>query len=82
MSKEQIVEKLKEIFQLVAHNGVDVNVIEASSNIRLDLGVNSVALVYMMIAIERSFGIDMRDVTANTFTTVEDVVDYIYERVK
>ena len=82
MTKEQIVDKLKEIFQLVVHNGVDVNVIEGSSNIRLDLGVNSVALVYMMIAIERSFGIDMRDVTYNTFTTVDDVVDYIYERVK
>lgn len=81
MTKEQIVEKLKEIFRLVVHNGVDADMLEGNSNIHLDLGVNSVALIYMVIAIERTFGVDMRDVSYNTFTTVNDIVDYIYERV-
>lgn len=81
MTKEQIVEKLKEIFKLVVHNGVDADKLEADSNIRLDLGVNSVALIYLVIAIERTFGVDMRNVSYNTFTTVGDVVNYIYERV-
>lgn len=81
MTKEQIIEKLKEIFKLVVHNGVDADLLEGSSNVRLDLGVNSVALIYMVIAIERTFGVDMRDVNYNTFTTVDDIVNYIYERV-
>ena len=82
MTKEQITEKLKEIFKLVVHNGVDADMLDGNSNIRLDLGVNSVALIYLVIAIERTFGVDMHDVSYNTFTTVNDVVEYIYERVK
>lgn len=81
MTREQIIEKLKEIFRLVVHNGVDADKLDENSNIRLDLGVNSVALIYMVIAIERTFGVDMHDVSYNTFTTVKDVVDYIDARV-
>ena len=81
MTKEQIIEKLKEIFKLVVHNGVDADKIDPEANIRLDLGVSSVALIYMVIAIEKTFGVDMSSVSYNTFTTVNDVVDYIYERV-
>ena len=82
MTKEQIIEKLKEIFKLVVHNGVNADLLDGNSNIQLDLGVNSVALIYLVIAIERTFGVDMREVSYNTFTTVNDIVDYIYERVK
>lgn len=81
MTKEQIVEKLKEIFKLVVHNGVDADKLELDSDIRLDLGVNSVALIYLVIAIERTFGVNMQNVSYNTFTTVGDVVDYIYDKV-
>ena len=81
MTKEEILAKLKDIFKLVVHNGVEVDGIEPSSNITLDLGVNSVALIYLVLAIEKSFNIEMRNVTYNSFKTVGEVVDYIYERV-
>ena len=81
MTKEEILQKLKDIFKLVVHNGVEVDVLDPSANITLDLGVNSVAMIYLVLAIEKSFNIEMRDVTYNSFKTVGEVVDYIYARV-
>ena len=81
MTKEQVFDKLKEIFRLIVHNGVDVDKIELSSNVRLDLGVNSVAMIYLALAIERDFNIDMHDVTYDTFATVNDVLEYVYGKV-
>ena len=81
MTKEEILTKLKDIFKLVVHNGVDVSELDTSANIMLDLGVNSVALIYLVLAIEKSFNIEMRDVSYNSFKTVGEVIDYIYEKV-
>ena len=81
MTKEEILAKLKEIFKLVVHNGVDADKLDLDSNIRLDLGISSVALIYLVLSIERTFGINMRDVSYDTFTTVNDVVEYVYGKV-
>ena len=81
MTKEEILAKLKDIFKLVVHNGVEVEELDPSANIVLDLGVNSVALIYLVLAIEKSFNIEMRDVTYNSFKTVCEVVDYIYGKI-
>ena len=81
MTKEEILVKLKDIFKLVVHNGVEVDHLDTSANITLDLGVNSVALIYLVLAIEKTFNVEMRDVTYSSFKTVGEVVDYIYERV-
>ncbi len=77
MSRDEIIEKLKEIFQLVVHNGVSVDNITEESNIMTDLGVDSVGLIYLAIAVEKTFDVDMSDVTINTFKTIGDVIDFI-----
>ena len=61
---------------------IDVEKITLDTDIMTGLGVNSIGLVYLVVAIERVFDIDMSDVTFNTFKVVGDVVDYIEERVK
>lgn len=81
MTKEQIIEKLKEIFKLVIHNNVDLSKVTLETNIIKDLGVNSVGLVYLVIGIEEMFEVDMSEVTFNTFETVGDVVDFIEENI-
>ena len=48
----------------------------------LDLGVNSIGLIYMVVAIEKTFDIDMSEVTFTTFKTIDDVITYIQERTK
>ena len=80
MSREDIISKLKEIFRLVVHNGVDADQLSESSDIRCDLGVDSIGMIYMAVSIEKVFGIDMGDVSAGTFKTVGEVIDYIEER--
>ena len=77
MSREQIIEKLSDIFKLVVNRNADLSKMSEESKIREDLGVNSVGAIYMAIAIEEVFGVDVSDVSFNTFKTVKDVIDYI-----
>lgn len=77
MNREEILVKLKEIFQMVVHNGVNIDLLDENSDVKYDLGVNSVGLIYIVVAIEKVFNIDMSSVTMNTFKTVKDVVDFI-----
>ena len=77
MNRADILEKLKDIFKIVVNNGVDIASVKETSNIGLDLGVNSIGQLYMAIAIEKEFGVDMADVAPSTFKTVADVIDYI-----
>ena len=77
MERNEILNKLKEIFKMVVGNSVSVDEIRPDANIMLDLGVNSIGMLYMAIAIEKEFNVDMSDVTPSTFKTVSDVIDYI-----
>ena len=77
MNRAEILEKLKDIFKIVVNNGVDIASVTEDANIGLDLGVNSIGLLYMAIAIEKEFGVDMADVAPSTFKIVADVIDYI-----
>lgn len=79
MTREEIIIKLKEVFQMVVCNGVNIDLITEESNIKLDLGVNSVGLIYLVVAIEKIFQVNMMNVTVETFKTVGDVITYIYE---
>ena len=64
---------------MVVCNGVNIDLITEESNIKLDLGVNSVGLIYLVVAIEKIFQVNMMNVTVETFKTVGDVITYIYE---
>ena len=47
-----------------------------------DLGLSSVGMLYLVIAIEESFGILFENVTMGDFVTLRDVVDYLEEKTK
>lgn len=79
MEKEKVFNELKRIFTLVIPNGIDVENITMKNNITTDLGINSIGVIYLAIAIEEMYGIDMSEVTFTTFKTIEDVIDYILE---
>lgn len=79
MEKEKVFNELKKIFKLVIPNGIDVEKITMKNNITTDLGINSIGVIYLAIAIEEMYGIDMSEVTFTTFKTIEDVIDYILE---
>ena len=84
MTKQEIMEKLKDIL-LVADNGNADKIKAADENTRLaeDLGLNSVNVLYLVIAIEEVFSIRFDDDTGvDSFSTVGDVADYIGGKLK
>jgi acyl carrier protein len=80
MTKLEILDELKKIFALVVNRNMDVSTIKMESKIVNDLGISSVGLIYLMVAIEETFDIDMSDASFDSFETVQDVVNYIYDK--
>ena len=81
MEREEIIERLKEI--LLSEDDRNADLIENCTedmSLAEDLGFNSVALLYMVIDIEESFGIRFENVGINDFETLGEVVDYIEEQ--
>lgn len=81
MTELEILEKLKEIFHLIINRDADLTNITKETKIVNDLGVSSIGLIYLMVAIEEMFAIDLSDVTFNTFVTIDDVVRYIENKI-
>ncbi len=78
MTRQEIKEKLKEI--LVAADDRDPGKYDdCGDDARLmeDLGLSSVGMLYIVIAIEEEFGIRFDGVGASDFKTLGDVLDYI-----
>ena len=75
MDKKEILEKLGDIFQLVMGDTPDLA--NENANLVDDLGLNSVGILYLVIAIEESFGVRFDDVGTSDLKTVAQVVDYI-----
>ncbi len=82
MNNLEIIEQLKTIFRTVIDENKDFSNVTEDTNIIKDLGVNSVGLIYLLMAIEETFEIDMSDVTFSTFEKVGDVIKYIKEAIE
>lgn len=78
MTREEIKEKLKEVLKMAMGETADT-LIKCSEEDRLneDLGLNSVGILYVVVAIEEFFDIQFQGVGFGDFKTVKDVVDYI-----
>lgn len=78
MSKAEIMEQLRDIFKLaVSDPQIDPENITMECNLTTDLGMTSMGLLYLVIAVEESFNIRFDDVGLADFTTVSDVIEYI-----
>ena len=83
LSRAEIFEKLKEILLFADNkNRAVIEKCDESTKLVTDLGFNSVSVLYMVIAIEESFGIVFDNVSMNDFETIGDVVSYIKARLK
>ena len=58
----------------------DLTTLDEGSNLIRDLGLNSVGVLYIVIAIEEFFGIEFENVGFGDFATIGDVVDYIEKK--
>lgn len=80
MTREEAIVKLREIFQMVVHNGVDVDSLTEDADIKYALGVDSIGLIYLAIAVEKVFEVDLSHASINSFKTVGDVVTFICDQ--
>ena len=78
MERGEIFEKLKDIMRMMGT--VDAQLLDScteSSNLLTDLGLSSVGMLYIVIAVEEFFQVRFDDVNFGDFQTVSDVIDYI-----
>lgn len=83
MERQQIIDTLKSIL-LSADAGKrdSLDEITEDSNLVSDIGLSSIGMLYMILAIEESFSIRFDNVGMNDFTTLRDVVDYIANKLR
>ena len=83
MGRQQIIDTLKSIL-LSADAGKrdSLDAITEDSNLVSDIGLSSIGMLYMILAIEESFSIRFDNVGMNDFVTLRDVVDYIEAKLK
>ena len=70
-------ERLKEIFKNVVSEDADVSTINKQTGLFTDLGMNSIAMLYMALAVEDEFGISFTNEDFTSFQTVGDVLKFI-----
>lgn len=80
MDKEKLLDRLKEIFITINPN-TDIESITFKSHLKSDLNMTSLSMVYILVALENEFDIDMSDVSFDTFEIVEDVINYILKNI-
>ena len=81
LTRAEIFEKLKEILLFTDDkNKEKLEQIDENTKLVTELGFTSVSVLYMVIAIEESFGIVFGDVSMNDFETIGDVITYIEAR--
>lgn len=78
MDRTQIMEELKEMLRNI--DGHDDKVIDActeESNLKNDLGLNSIAMLYVIIVIEEKYDISFENCHMDDFKTMGQVIDFI-----
>ena len=81
MTDNEILQKLKDIFRTALPDKADImENVNLDSDLRTQVGLNSIGMICMVIMIEETFSVQFDDVGFNDFVTVRDVVDYIQSR--
>ena len=68
--------KLKDLLYEI-DDEIDMEAISPDSLLKEDLGLSSVAMLYMAVSIENEFEIDLSEADMSQLRTVSDVVDLI-----
>ena len=78
MTRTEIFNKLKDLIKLANTSSPELlDSCKEESNLRGDLGLTSIGVLYLAISIEQTFEIEFGDTSFDDFNTVKDVIDYI-----
>ena len=70
-------ERLVKVFNVVFEDDVSPDAIKPEATLREDMGVSSIGMLYMAVALEEEFGIKFTNEDLNKVNTVADVVSCI-----
>lgn len=78
LSRNEILEKLSSVMEMtLGDTDIDISSLTEQSELVSDIGLDSVGILYLVVAIEEFFGVRYDDVGFGDFKTIGDVVDYI-----
>lgn len=77
MNRQEILEGLKEILQLIKPS-IDLSAVNEDTQLIGDIGLDSLTIVLLSLAIENKFKVKFEG--ALKFNTVGEVIDYIAAR--
>ena len=69
-------EKLKRILERIMPDN-DYSNINEESDIKNDLGLNSIGFLYLVLGIEEEFNVEIHNINADEFKNVKDVINYL-----
>ena len=70
----QTFERLIKVFRVVFEETVDVSGVSLEASLREDIGINSIGLLYMAMAVEEEFGVKFCNEDFAQIHTVADVI--------
>ena len=70
----QTLDRLIKVFHAVFEDSVDTDTLTPESALREDIGINSIGLLYMAMAVEEEFGIKFSNEDCAGIVTVADVI--------
>ena len=81
MTREEIKEKLADIMLMAMPDAGDtIKNYTEDSDLNTDLGLNSIGMLYLVIAIEEFFSLSFENADFGDFKTVGNVIDYIEQK--
>ena len=81
MTRTEIADKLKDVITMATGDDSLAEKYTENSVLTDDLGLNSVGILFIVIAIEEFFSIRFNDVGFGDFKTVGNVLDYIEKKI-
>ena len=78
----ETLERLIKVFHAVFEDSVDTSALTPESSLKEDVGINSIGLLYMAMAVEEEFGIKFSSADFASIITVADVIACIEEKCK
>ena len=76
------IERIERVLDSVFEGEIDASGVTEESDLREDVGLSSVAMLYMVMGLEEEFGIKFTNADFEKMTTVGDVVVCIEGKLK
>lgn len=76
------INELKELFSTVFGQEIDVSKLDESADLKKDLGMNSIAFLYMATVLEEKYSIEFNNEDFVKLATVKDVIDVVESKVQ